>query len=491
MEQHEIHLASHSSGTKLLPTADNGGVSNGIVHRLHFRDGRAGEQSQEGSVRRQRKPCFSQFATTESGIHGMAIVGNPKTNRFRRAIWLLLILNSCGLLIWALVDRVQKYREYDFSTQVTLKYEQQLLFPAVTICNFNPFLQSKVNGTVAKAVLSLLRPKLSTESGSDFDRLASLAQKKAPPKRPGGEGGESPDKGRESSTEPNPRRKRSARTQVPSTTAKGTQSTTTQSIQTGRTQKSTQRATTQGQTAQKVPATLVGATQRQTMQKGRGTPSATTEVQGKGTQNGPTTQGGTQRNRGTRKGLGTVQAGPTQAPNGQKENNAPTPTKAGNSNNGPQGNGFPKWPQSLKDFTERQFFSLSDDEMNELLANVSVQEFFLENGHQIDDMLLTCTWRNQNCSASNFVQTFTSYGNCYTFNADQQLYASQAGSGNGLELLLDAQQNDYLQGIADQEAGFRILPHNKEESPAIAVDSLGFAVAPGTKSFVGIGLKKV
>ena len=159
-------------------------------------------------------------------------------------------------------------------------------------------------------------------------------------------------------------------------------------------------------------------------------------------------------------------------------------------NNGPWNNQGDK-EEPTGPITEKQLLNLTDDQLNELLANVSVSDFFLRNGHQIDEMLVSCYWRNQNCTAADFKHTFTTYGNCYTFNPEQELYASQAGSGNGLELTLDAQQDYYLQGIEDQEAGFRILTHTKDESPALTVDSLGFAAAPGTKSFVGIGLKKV
>lgn len=45
-------------------------------------------------------------------------------------------------------------------------------------------------------------------------------------------------------------------------------------------------------------------------------------------------------------------------------------------------------------------------------------------------------------------QVFTRYGKCYTFNAAEDgrppLITTKGGMGNGLELMLDIQQDEYL-----------------------------------------------
>lgn len=47
-----------------------------------------------------------------------------------------------------------------------------------------------------------------------------------------------------------------------------------------------------------------------------------------------------------------------------------------------------------------------------------------------------------------FSQVFTRYGKCYTFNAGEDgrppLITTKGGMGNGLELMLDIQQDEYL-----------------------------------------------
>lgn len=46
------------------------------------------------------------------------------------------------------------------------------------------------------------------------------------------------------------------------------------------------------------------------------------------------------------------------------------------------------------------------------------------------------------------LQVFTRYGKCYTFNAGQdgkpRLITMKGGTGNGLEIMLDIQQDEYL-----------------------------------------------
>lgn len=52
------------------------------------------------------------------------------------------------------------------------------------------------------------------------------------------------------------------------------------------------------------------------------------------------------------------------------------------------------------------------------------------------------------CTPSCVFQVFTRYGKCYTFNAGDDgrppLITTKGGMGNGLELMLDIQQDEYL-----------------------------------------------
>ncbi|NXD66305.1 ASI1C protein, partial [Eolophus roseicapillus] len=117
--------------------------------------------------------------------------------------------------------------------------------------------------------------------------------------------------------------------------------------------------------------------------------------------------------------------------------------------------------------------------------------FYQRAGHPIHEMLLHCRFRGQDCGPENFTAIFTRLGKCYTFNSGgpgrEVLTTLQGGAGNGLELMLNVQQEEYLPvwGDTDEtsyEAGVKVQIHSQEEPPFI--DQLGFGVAPGFQTFV-------
>ncbi|XP_061442893.1 acid-sensing ion channel 3 isoform X2 [Rhineura floridana] len=121
----------------------------------------------------------------------------------------------------------------------------------------------------------------------------------------------------------------------------------------------------------------------------------------------------------------------------------------------------------------------------------NMAEFYNRTGHDLGEMLWQCTFRGVNCSASNFTVIFTRLGKCYTFNSGapghELLTTVKGGTGNGLELMMNIQQDEYLPvwGDADEtsyEAGVMVQIHGQEEPPS--VDQLGFGVAPGFQTFV-------
>uniref|UniRef100_W5MDF1 Acid-sensing ion channel 1 n=1 Tax=Lepisosteus oculatus TaxID=7918 RepID=W5MDF1_LEPOC len=124
-------------------------------------------------------------------------------------------------------------------------------------------------------------------------------------------------------------------------------------------------------------------------------------------------------------------------------------------------------------------------------GSFSMDEFFNRTRHRIEDMLLECKYRGKDCGPEDFREIFTRYGKCYTFNSGQDgrplLVTMKGGTGNGLELMLDIQQDEYLPvwGETDEtsfEAGIKVQIHSQDEPPFI--DQLGFGVAPGFQTFV-------
>ncbi|XP_028933162.1 acid-sensing ion channel 3 [Ornithorhynchus anatinus] len=118
-------------------------------------------------------------------------------------------------------------------------------------------------------------------------------------------------------------------------------------------------------------------------------------------------------------------------------------------------------------------------------------ELFARAGHSLDDMLLDCRYRGLPCGPDNFTAIFTRLGQCFIFNSGaggaELLTTPKGGAGNGLELMLTVQQEEYLPVWKDTEetpfeVGVRVQIHSQEEPPAI--DQLGFGAAPGYQTFV-------
>ncbi|XP_035994178.1 acid-sensing ion channel 1C isoform X4 [Fundulus heteroclitus] len=118
-------------------------------------------------------------------------------------------------------------------------------------------------------------------------------------------------------------------------------------------------------------------------------------------------------------------------------------------------------------------------------------EFVQRTSHDIEEMLLDCKYRGKDCGPENFTAIYTRYGKCYTFNSgldgNPLLTTLKGGTGNGLEIMLDIQQDEYLPvwGETDEtsyEAGIKVQIHSQDEPPFI--DQLGFGVAPGFQTFV-------
>ncbi|XP_023695730.1 acid-sensing ion channel 4-A isoform X2 [Paramormyrops kingsleyae] len=118
-----------------------------------------------------------------------------------------------------------------------------------------------------------------------------------------------------------------------------------------------------------------------------------------------------------------------------------------------------------------------------------MQDIFNRTGHQLEEMLKSCNFSGQNCSAKDFSVVYTRYGKCYTFNGNRTTSrkTKQGGMGNGLEIMLDIQQDEYLPiwretNETTLEAGIRVQIHSQDEPPYI--HQLGFGVSPGFQTFV-------
>ncbi|XP_063446611.1 degenerin unc-8-like [Mytilus trossulus] len=88
----------------------------------------------------------------------------------------------------------------------------------------------------------------------------------------------------------------------------------------------------------------------------------------------------------------------------------------------------------------------------------------VEMGHQIEEMLISCTVGKYKCYPSNFtVLQHDVYGNCYTLKTGS-LKITKAGPLNGLSLILYMDKEEYLKQISEGY-GARVLIHNRDTYP--------------------------
>ncbi|XP_038057118.1 acid-sensing ion channel 1B-like [Patiria miniata] len=131
----------------------------------------------------------------------------------------------------------------------------------------------------------------------------------------------------------------------------------------------------------------------------------------------------------------------------------------------------------------------SEDGVNGTSFNYT--DFTLRAGFLMDDVTLRqCEWRRKtkSCSPANFSHVFTSFGNCWTFNSGKTgpiLRETQAGSGNGVRMLIDIQQSEYTETVdGNIPAGLKVLIHDQGTPPL--VESAGLAISPGVYAFIGV-----
>ena len=93
--------------------------------------------------------------------------------------------------------------------------------------------------------------------------------------------------------------------------------------------------------------------------------------------------------------------------------------------------------------------------------------FYEDLGHNINDLMLTCTFDGKRCSVDNFTIRATSSGLCYTFdpNGDQtHYYSSKHGYRYGLIIKVNIEQYEYF-STQSVSAGLNLFIHDHDHFP--------------------------
>ncbi|XP_039769646.1 acid-sensing ion channel 5 isoform X1 [Ornithorhynchus anatinus] len=119
----------------------------------------------------------------------------------------------------------------------------------------------------------------------------------------------------------------------------------------------------------------------------------------------------------------------------------------------------------------------------------SIKEFIKSKGFYLNkSTLLECDFFGRPCSPEDFEHVFTEFGNCFTFNHDNNVTARRkvSVSGRGLSLLFDVNQAEFTDdpafGFVD--AGITFVIHSTKEPPQF--DGLGLSTPVGMHGRVTI-----
>ena len=92
------------------------------------------------------KTTFSGALNTllsTSSAHGLPNIHRSKSI-LAKLVWTLLFFSSVTYMIFQVCLLVRTFLKYEYTVSLDVKFNRSLNFPAVTICNSNPILKSKL-----------------------------------------------------------------------------------------------------------------------------------------------------------------------------------------------------------------------------------------------------------------------------------------------------------------------------------------------------------
>ena len=82
----------------------------------------------------------------DTSAHGLSRVAAAKSWP-GRLFWMAVFLSASVISIHQITKSFATYLQYPTKTDFSVTIKEQLLFPAVTVCNINPFKQSEIEKT--------------------------------------------------------------------------------------------------------------------------------------------------------------------------------------------------------------------------------------------------------------------------------------------------------------------------------------------------------
>ncbi|XP_046545335.1 acid-sensing ion channel 3-like [Haliotis rubra] len=143
-----------------------------------------------------------------------------------------------------------------------------------------------------------------------------------------------------------------------------------------------------------------------------------------------------------------------------------------------------------QELTDTLRYDFQEDDSSTSVPSTSVNEYYMEFGHNAYDSILWCTWGKEACGHANFTHLVTDSGLCFTFNANGESFIRNSGRQYGLKLALWVGAEEFTRSRQKTEGeGFMITIHSADIPPVIA--ETGMAVSPGSQYLFGLEVQEM
>jgi hypothetical protein len=128
-----------------------------------------GEMQPKPFVEQRRRSIVADYLLSAS-THGLRSVGRVYSacNRF---FWIVIFTIAFGLMLVFVVSTIVEYYSYPTQTSTEIHLDRKMPFPAVTVCNANPYRLDKMNTSLV-AFFYRLFPSNATIDQNFLDSLA-------------------------------------------------------------------------------------------------------------------------------------------------------------------------------------------------------------------------------------------------------------------------------------------------------------------------------
>eukprot|EP00057_Strongylocentrotus_purpuratus_P015885 XP_011670359.1 PREDICTED: amiloride-sensitive sodium channel subunit beta-like [Strongylocentrotus purpuratus] len=376
-----------------------------------------------------------------SSAHGLPNI-HRSSKSITKLFWLLLFLTGIGVITWQVIALFKTYFAYEYTVSLEIKFNRSQEFPAITICNMNPVMKSKLE----KADDSF-RELFDTnfQPPGPMDMVDQVVQ---------GVG------------------------QVGGVFSSGVGS----FMGSG------------GNSGGGVEANNAKTTQRPGSSTAGGRRATDGNVEVAGSVEPPNGPSGPLSSQGQSDASATTLA--TSSASSDTSTSSMFTAPGVGSTTESTGNtteAVETWQDRQKgDFFRKQSNDyLKQQRLMVKLANKTIEER-KSLGHSLDDMLLDCSWRGFPCSPANFTNIFDpQFGNCYIFNSGldgDTLTTNRPGPNYGLSMELFVQQDEYMEDQTEV-AGFRVIIHHPSNMPFPSDD--GIFVSPGMVTAIGVRVVEI